>query len=317
MAANRQRVNAYQLAGQYLDALGWPNNTTTRRVLAAWFMRESARVSGSSSDIWVVGNNPLNISCTSCSNYRSVGAHKIVVYNSNDAGIAAFNSLIHGSGPGYSGIVKTFSSQPSDPAAIIKSINKSGWVTGNTNSYIHGSYNGLLDTYNGLAGPDTYVPSDTASSSTTAPPSPNVTIYGGLISYPRDHIITEQDVNDMEKKLLLTNPSPFEGLDGAIAEKIFHDTMMSLVGKPWNEQTLATAGNKLHVDANNAAIQPSTPGINVALNVFQALTGKAAAVAAILVGVGIVVAGAYLMMKDVYQQNGGGMVDPTPIFVRE
>lgn len=311
--ASGQSVNAFVLADQYLRALGWPSTPVSRRVLAAWFMRESAHAPGKN-NIWVVGNNPLNISCTSCNNYRSVGSHKIVVYSTQAAGIEAFRQLIHGSGPGYAGIVKAFTSSPNDANALIHSINKSGWVTGTTNSYIHGNTNGLAATYNLLGSgdvPATYVPSDTASSSQPV----NTDAFGGIVSYPTGTVITEQMVNDIEKKLL--QAGYFSGIDGAIAEKVFHDRMMTFVGKPWNTSTLTAIAGATHTDAANAAIQPSTPGINVTVGIFQALTGKAAAVAAILVGLGLVVMAAYLISKDIYSQSGSNIVSPTPIFVRD
>ena len=303
--ATGKRVNAFQLAGDYLNALGWPNNAVTRRVLAAWFMRESARVQGSTTDIWVVGNNPLNISCTSCSNYRLVaGTHKIVVYDTPTQGLAAFNSLIHGSGPGYSGIVKAFAAPHSDPATIIKAINNSGWVTGNTNSYIgKNGVNGLLDTYNSLGAPDTYVPSDTVSGSTTIPTDTSAsgefaTKYYQLlqnlgISTDPNHQITHEEAT----KIVASFGSIFGG--GG------HPLTSNFEGKT-NAQIADT------LQSSGTAIQNANPA-----NVFNALTGKAVAIGALLAGVGIVVAGAFLMTKDVYNQNGGNIVDPTPIFVRE
>jgi len=61
----------------------------------------------------------------------------------------------------------------------------------------------------------------------------------------------------------------------------------------------------------------NSPGINVVVDVFGALAGKAVAVAAILLGVGLVVGGAVLIAKDVYSGGGTSMVDPTPIIVRQ
>lgn len=306
MAVPTKRENAYQLAGRWLDSLGWPNNATTRRVLAAWFMSESPRVSGSTTDIWVKGNNPLNITCRTCSNYWVAGGtHRIVIYNSETAGITAFNSLIHSGGPGYSGIVSAFTHSPNDAAAQLHSINASGWVTGNTNSYINKNGNLLVKVYDSL-NPPTYVPSDTVSGSVDVPPSGTTGGGGGQfadkyyqllqklgISTDPNHTIT----HDEATKIVQSFGTVFGG--GA------HPLVSNFEGKT-NAQIAGT------LQSSGQAIQDANP-----TNAFFGLAGKAVGIGAILLGGGLALFGAFVMVKDVYNQNGGSIVDPTPIFVRD
>jgi len=324
--ATSQTINAFVLADEYLKYLGWPSTPVTRRVMAAWFMRESSR---SGDNINVVGNNPLNISCTTCSNYRAVfdskgRIHKIVVFSTPQQGMAAFKTLINGSGPGYAGIVKAFKASPNAAGPIILAINQSGWVTGTTNSYVSNGKSTLADTYNGLilggsgdpistAYDTSHPPSDTSSSST----STTLTAFNGLVTFPRDKILTQADVDSIYKKLLAAG---WFGGDPtqAVAGKIFYDAMSkTLVGKPWNDTTLAALTKQTGIDASQATPSVNSPGINVVVDVFGALAGKAVAVAAILLGVGLVVGGAVLIAKDVYSGGGTSMVDPTPIIVRQ
>lgn len=309
--ADRVRVNAFALADTYLKQLGWPSTPVTRRVLAAWFMRESARVSGSKTDIWVVGNNPLNISCRSCSNYRLAGGGsiKIKTYSTPQEGITDFGRLINGGGPGYAGIVKAFNNSPNDAGPIILAIVKSGWVTGGTNSYIHNGRNVLAATYNQLGQGD--VPNELPPSY-NVPTTPSVNAFGNLISYPEGHIITSQDIQDMsatlDKNHFFANP---------IQRIAFEEFMkQNALGQPWSKSLEDKLAKQAGIDAGNVGNATNVPQLS--LNVFGALAGKAAAVAAILIGGALVVGGAVLMAKDVYGGDGPqGLVNPTPIFVRE
>lgn len=309
--AERVRVNAFALADLYLKQLGWPSTPTTRRVLAAWFMRESARVSGSKTDIWVVGNNPLNISCRSCSNYRLAGGGsiKIKVYDTPQAGIQDFGRLINGGGPGYSGIVKAFNNSPNDAGPIILAIVKSGWVTGGTNSYIHNGKNVLAATYNQLGQSDV---NNILPPSYNVPTTSNVGAFGNLISYPEGHVITSQDIQDMsatlDKNHFFANP---------IQRIAFEEFMkQNALGQPWSKALEDKLAKQAGIDAGNVANATNVSGLTI--NLFGSLAGKAAAIAAILIGMGLALYGAWLMTKDIYSGSGSeGLVNPTPIFVRE
>lgn len=309
MAPPSRRVNALELADYYLKYLGWPSTPTTRRVLAAWFMAESPRVKGSSTDIILKGNNPLNITCRSCSSYwlSGGGSHKVVIYDSQQAGAEAFKQLINGGGPGYSGIVSAFKTQPDNAGALISSINRSGWVTGGTNSYITHGRNFLAAVYNSLGSNDIDPNKIYNQPSTT----PTVKAFGDLISFPEGHVITEDDIHNMSETL---DKNHF--FDNYVQKVAFEEFMkQNALGKAWNKQLEDTLAKQANADATNVGNATNVGPLTV--NLFGALTGKAAAIAAILVGVGLVVAGGWLIMKDIYNQNGSGMVDPTPIFVRE
>lgn len=300
------KIDAFVLADYYLKALGWPSTPTTRRVLAAWFMRESPRAGGN--NIIVRGNNPLNITCTSCSNYwlAGNGKVKVVTFDSPAAGAQAFAHLINGGGPGYSGIVSAFKSNPDNGGFIVGAITRSGWVTGNTNSYIYQGKNGLAATYNGLGG------SDIPTGAVLGPPNTApVKAFGDLVSFPDGHIITETDIASMSKTL---DDNHF--FANYIQKVAFEEFMkQNALGKPWNKNLEDTLAKQAGVDAANVGNATNVP--SVTLNVFGALAGKATAVGALLVGGVLVGIGTWLIVKDVYSQGGSGMVDPTPIFVRE
>ena len=319
-----QRVNAFVLADKYLKALGWPSTPTTRRVLAAWFMSESPRVSGSSTDIYVRGNNPLNITCRTCSNYwlSGGGSHKVVIFPSETAGIQAYKSLISGGGPGYSNIVRAFNTQPNNGTALVSSINQSGWVTGKTNSYINSSGNFLARVYNSLGNQD--IPAGgTGTGTSKDPQNTDICAWGGLVCFPNGKIITEADVNTIIAKLDAadfwntipgSNPTgtPLDKVGQTLARNTLRDTLMvTLVGKPWNDANIKASGSSIHKAADEANSGPS-----IVLNVFGGIAGKAVAVGALFVGVGLFGFGLYLVTKDIYNGSGSQMLDVTPIILK-
>lgn len=333
-----QWVNAFNLADRYLRALGWPSTPTSRRVLAAWFMRESPH---KGTDVYVIGNNPLNMTTTGGSYWLSGGGkYKIAIYPSEDAGIRAFSNRIHSSHWGYPVIVDAFKNHSDSGSAMILAINNSGWVNGRfKHAYVYknkaGQYtiNGLLSTFNAIGGNDLNPNDVVYSGKTQDATAPTLTAWNGLVSYPKGYVLKSSDINNIADKLdaagYFNDNSPLSaafslipgwnfviGTPHDIAKKQFIAVMnKNAVGKSWDKSLETTLGTQIHEQAN-ADKNPVNLLPNVVQDVLGALAGKAIAFAAIGVGVGLVIFGAWLVAKDVYNQTGSGMLDVTPIIVR-
>jgi hypothetical protein len=305
------RVNALNLADRYLKALGWPSTPTSRRVLAAWFMRESPRVSGSATDIYVVGNNPLNMACFSnCVSYwlAGGGSHKIIVFPSEAAGIQSFGSLIGNGNHGYDKIESAFKNSSTDPAVIVKAINNSGWVTGKTggHSYIYRKngklINGLLNTYNGLGSHDL-----SANNDYSGPTLADALGHDVNIGSPKDvtAIVAEltQKYPNLPKSTLEDMPTYLIDFVGKNASDV-----------PFNYEGIPGADPSLNADKTGKNVPLNNP-----FDFFGALAGKALGVGAVLLGGGLIIFGAIMVAKDTYSSNGtgGGMLDVTPIIVKD
>ncbi len=299
------RVNALNLADRYLKALGWPSTPTSRRVLAAWFMRESPRVPGSATDIYVIGNNPLNMACFSnCTNYwlAGGGSHKIIIYPSEASSIQTFGAQLARGNHGYDKIQNAFKSG-ADPLTIIKAINNSGWVTGKTggHSYIYRKdgklINGLLSTYNGLGNHDL---TDTSLTDTQS----QLAKIG--ISTDPNHQITPEEA----KKLV-------EAWYPTLSGDLKTQTIAKFTGmKVQDIMTASDSGSSIGIGATD----PITGLANAisGFQIFGALAGKALGLGAVLLGGGLIIFGAVVVAKDTYSSDGtgGGMLDVTPIIVK-
>lgn len=133
-------ANVYDLAGQWLVALGWPNTKSNRQALGAWFISEAGHNRSITNGVNDIGWNPLNISSKS-GNYRKVRGHYIQVYATQAEGIAAFKALItspNHRANNYPGVVAAFNNSPTNGANVVSAIINTGWVTGgNGPSYWH------------------------------------------------------------------------------------------------------------------------------------------------------------------------------------
>lgn len=326
VAAQGHWVNAFDLASQYLNRLGWPNNPQTQRAFAAWFMAESRR---SGNDVYVVGNNPLNITTGASGNYRLVGSHRIAVFSSPESGVGAFGSLISSSGHNYPGIKAAFKSG-SGTAAIAAIIN-SGWVPGgNGPSYWHTVGHGkrtnlVQDIFNGLpgGGSSAVLPPGGGGSSGN-PPNTNLAAWGGLVSYPVGHIFSEADVNDIINKM---NAAGWfdAALGGTTARDLTRGILMQEVGQPWNK----ALQDRLQAKFLNASvlaghdINPIAVAGDAATSLFNNVVGF---VGGVVVGAGAIIVGGimglfgiYLITKEATSTTGAGesIVSPVPIFIRE
>jgi hypothetical protein len=288
-------------------------------------MRESPRVAGSTSDIYVIGNNPLNMLHFGGPGQAWLaggGHYKVAVFPTQDAAIKAFSNNINSNAHGYPDIVKAFKTSPNDPIRIIKAINNSGWVTGKTggHSYIYkGGVNGLLNTYNGIGGNDVLIPYTPPAST----PANFLEAWKGAgIAYPVGHVLTTADVNDIITKLdaagYFDNPDAKKnGVPDLTHDAALNTTkqiLMSHVGQQWNKSLQDTLQKEFGVAANNAVPNP----VNIVFQPFAFLAGKALAIGAISIGIVLAGFGAYLVVKDVYSGSGsgGGMLDVTPIIIR-
>jgi hypothetical protein len=196
---NGVRTNAFDLAGLYLRTAGLPDTPTTRRMLAAWFMAESSRVSGSRTDIIVYNNNPLNIRHTTWPGDRPQhdfsGNPNFASYSTPLKGAQAWKDYMNwgaGRWSSYKGILTALKVQ--EPAAFVKAITSSPWgtagglvgrilpglpVNGSTNNPIPGAY--------GSSTPN----------ATTANYDPNAALArlkAAGVSTDPNHVLTEEDL---------------------------------------------------------------------------------------------------------------------------
>lgn len=294
-------VNAFTLASQWLNALGWPNTPSNRQALAAWFMSESPHTG---TTIHVIGNNPLNIT-TNSGNYRLVGTHRIAVYDTPQAGINAFNSLIHVNAYNYPGIVAGFGTGNGQNA--INSIINSGWVTGGTGPsywhYVSGVRRNLLqDAFNGLTGLDTS-------------PTELLSGFGNLVTYPVGHVFTPAEGADLIKKL---EAAGYFGTGPAalIAENIFGSELAQLIqsGTPWSKQFQQALQGNVQNDASNNPITGVANAITGAVGTFLSSLLFIAAMAA---GGGMALYGIYLMTKEATSPAATTQTQEVPVFVKE
>lgn len=297
---SHQKVNAYDLASQWLTALGWPNTPSNQRALAAWFMAESSH---NGTTLNVAGNNPLNIT-TSTGNYRLVGSHRIAVYDSPQAGIDAFRNLIGSPNHNYPGIQSAFKTKSGNGQSVISAIINSGWVTGgNGPSYNH-TVNGqrrnlLQDVYNGI--------SNGNSNATLASLSlSDWQAKLASIGVPNDpnHKFTHDEAIAILTKLYGINP-----------DHIPPDFISAFEGKTVAE-TLGGASTTLIPPVGP---QDLGPGIaNIASGILNAIFGKLVPVGALIGGGVMSLFGLYLITKEA--TSGGqaeSLVSPVPIFIRE
>jgi hypothetical protein len=244
---------------------------------------------------------------------------KIVTFGSTAEGVAAFKSFISSSGHGYPGIVSAFNFGHDAPT-IIKAINNSGWVTGRPGSYVYwnkthtAKFNGLAQTYNSIGGGDV----STAIVTGPAQLPPLKSNGQPLIIIPSNRI---SDVNVCPTGYSRATYDP--GLDpvGAISH-LLGGGIVDIHSLKSGEANVCLAAG---FGVGNLALQEVSKGAGdvagatalPALNIFGSLAGKAVGIGAIILGAGIVIFGAYLVSKDVYSGGGGGMLDVTPIIVRE
>lgn len=120
-----KQYNAFDLASLYLRTAGLPDTPLNRRILASWFMAESKRVGPS--DIMVYNNNPLNYTCTTCTDYHQFGGNslKFANYSSPAAGASAWANAIHR--PIYAPINAAFKAQ--DWAGLAYALRTTPWGT--------------------------------------------------------------------------------------------------------------------------------------------------------------------------------------------
>lgn len=310
-------VNAYTLAGEYLDALGWPNTADTRRALAAWFMSESPHNSANGT-VTVIGNNPLNIrnSPTRSGYWLAGGTTSIDTFASQADAIAAFKTRIGLNSYNYPGVVAAF--QDANGQEIITAIINSGWVTGKPGSYNHyvathggGGHeeNSLQQNYSALAN------SGDAGASAGA----DLGAWGNIVTFPVGHKLTQADVDSIMAKLEAAgyfNQSPAANL---IAENTVRSTLESHIGEAWSKALEDELQQQFgqEATANGGGVDPF--GIGAAISgAIHTVFGKAFAVGVVLAGVLMALFGLYLISKEA--TNGGSaesLVSPVPVFLRE
>lgn len=310
VSATSRQVNAYDLASQWLTALGWPNNPQTQRALAAWFMAESSR---SGNNVNVVGNNPLNITCSGNCNYRLVGTHKIAVYDTPASGLAAFRGLITGTKSyNYPGIVAAFKSGNGGKA--VDAIINSGWVTGGTGpSYWHtvgGKRSNLLQsTFNGIGG---------GGSTATMPDA----ILAG------SHAVTEQAFKDALAALNIPQ-SDVNGTGHRLTKDEAQKLTDYLKGKGYDTSGAGIGEGAIVLLILQGLGQPNSlnPGFTEAANqnIADAINGIVTFIGKFVLGGGAVAIGGimalfgvYLITKEATNTSGPeSIVSPVPVFLRE
>lgn len=323
-----QQVNAYDLASQWLTALGWPNTPQNQRALAAWFMAESAR---HGNNVTVVGNNPLNIT-TATGNYRLVGSHKIAVYPDAQSGAAAFKNLIGSPNHNYPGIVAGF--KVGNGIAAIEAIINSGWVTGgNGPSYWHGSprTNLLQSIFNGLPGggsvsafppvggegPGNKGPAPSQSIDPASLSPITVDLANFLGKKPTD-TFTAADAKKVNDFIFAKAPwlqgIPFWG-------DVFNNIAGQFVGKTVGEAGIGL-GNTLgvNVGAFNKTVGQDTSGLGNIATALSGFFGSIIFYVALAGGGVLVLFGLYLITKEATAEGSTGaqsIVSPVPVFIRE
>jgi hypothetical protein len=304
--ATSQQVNAYDLASQWLTALGWPNTPSNQRALAAWFMAESSR---HGNNVTVVGNNPLNIT-TSTGPYRLVGTHKIAVYSTPQEGINAFGSLIKSPNHNYPGIRTAFLSGKNGQTVVSAIIN-SGWVPGgNGPSYYHtvnGQRSNLLQSiFNGLAG---------GSSNATLASAPDTSRWQEIlkslgISTDPNYVLTAEDAKKIAD--VYVNGSVTLGIKPQLPKDDYDNIVAFFTGKTVAQ---AFSGGSIGPVPTIDPLGPIAGAIGAGV---AAILGAILPVAAMIGGGVLSLFGLYLITKEATSGTSAeSIVSPVPVFIRE
>lgn len=317
MAGNNlapRQFNAYGLASLYLRTAGLPDTSLNRRILAAWFMSESKRVG--QTDILVYNNNPLNITCRSCSDYHQFNGIglKFANYSGTTAGAQAWANLVRGSYPGI-----YFALKAQDHGAF-RSALAGGPPHWGTNASTWGS---VFNNLSSQMFEGQYPNYGDSSNLQQGPPVPQLSAFNGLYSKPLGSTFTDQDVSAI-MKILEDNHwfdanNPLGIISTPIAEATFAGILNKHRGEAWTPELLA----KLAAETGVAAVQAGNtnpanaiPGVQ-ALNDLNATLGKLTNganlfhVVAIALGFGLVFYGLKVIFRSanvegISSGNSGG-----------
>lgn len=253
-----QTFNAYGLASLYLRTAGLPDTPRNRRILAAWFRAESAHVG--QYGVLVYNNNPLNYTCTSCSNYHQFSGNnlKFVNYSGTTAGAQAWAAAINR--PIYKPIKLAFQAQ--DWAAFQHALRAAPWGT-SANTW-KSSFNALPDNPNLPQGLPNYADNSSYSSGSIGfqtpggdtTPTKRLSAFNGLYSHEVDKTFTRQDALDLIAVLEKNGWFGPGGPASFVAESVFIDILGRHVGEKWNQELLAKIAAETGVAAVNAGHNP-------------------------------------------------------------
>lgn len=312
-------INAYDLASQWLTFMHWPNTPGNQRALAAWFMAESSR---KGNNVWVVGNNPLNIS-SKAGNYRivrdSLGrAHYIAVYDNALMGSTAFKNVISSPNHNYPGIVKAFNFGGNPIAAIINS----GWVVGGVGPSYYHTVNGhrtnlLQSIYNGLSGGHSTSTGDMSPVADVVPATLTMDAWfamlkkAGIDTSNTQHLFTQDEATKIAN--LFAKDTDAAGLQNAILFFTGKNVYQSfpLAARLYAEGLIKPGG---------VAVAGAPKGIeDIVSGGISAVLGTIVPVFAMLGGGMMALFGIYLITKEATSTSGAGesLVSPVPVFLRE
>lgn len=251
-----RQFNAYGLASLYLRTAGLPDTQLNRRILAAWFMAESKRVG--STDVLVYNNNPLNITCTQCTNYHQFNGIglKFASYSGTTAGAEAWASLVRRK---YPGIYVALKAQ--DRGAFRSALaggpphwgtNASTWssVFNNLSSQLfEGQYPNYADSshYTNNGGGFQTPGGDT---------TPALSAFNGQYSQPLGSTFTRQNALDLIATLEKNGWFGPGGPASFVAESEFINILGNHVGEKWTPQLLAKIASETGVAAVTAGKNP-------------------------------------------------------------
>lgn len=240
------------IASTFLKELGAPDTDLMRKAVTAWLRKES----GSR----VIGNNPWNISLGASKglgiepiSYRvhSRTGQKFAVYASPADGTkAAARLLLRGAAKGdwrnYQAVVN--GARSGDPIRFLNGLASSAW---SADRYGGPKNNSLLRVYAKVSGLKVL-------SSQSTPPGHNaqmLSAFGGIVSFPEGHILTEADVDTAIKKL--TAAKFFDQFfSSTVAANETRKVLMSAVGKPWGKPVEDELAQTAFAAADEAAKNP-------------------------------------------------------------
>lgn len=301
------RVNAYDLAGQWLRAANLPDTTGNRKALAAWFFGESARAQGSSTDIIVYGNNPLNITGAG-----SAGSHgfknnplSFATYSSTAEAATSWTNLLKAR-PEYKGIYTSFSinDQQGFLAALAK-LRPGEWTNA---THVRSIFNAIPDS----------VTAGTGRSGGGLPS--NIDQALGIVP---GTVITQdvinQSLSNLDQSGLLNQPGTGLAAQG-IARGDIEAILQKHIGETWSPTLAGTVQSEIFASATQAG-KGNIPGLVDLSTVNQFLANITSPanwlhIGGILGGVALIAFGGFLIIKDA-TFGGGSQPTVAPIVIKE
>lgn len=264
-------TTTYDVARLFLQDIGAPQSPGMTRAVAIWLRFEGSTI---------YGNNPWNLhSGPACdaerkycpgqgslpgqvgNRYAGTGDRNVAVFDTIDHGVAAnARNLIALNAYGYPAVIAA--ARRDDPVGFLTAIQNSSWSAGHYSysklvSAWHSRlpYNFSITFYDGKGGAKS-----SGGDATTIEPGQNLFAWGDIVSYPVGHKLTEDDVNDIIKKL--TDAGMFKQDNGLlsilfgsapdmIASNMTRQVLMRHVGEEWNKDLEDKLQTELYASANS------------------------------------------------------------------